>query len=351
MSNENKNFEISVSTETLVKIVAMGLLVYVFYLERDILLILFISLVLASALDPWVDWLQKKRVPRPIGILLIYLALFTLLGSAFYFIAPPIAREVAVFGQNFPAYQLKFSQIFSSLQNLFVKTGLLDNFNSSVSSLSGSLSQAAPGILAAVINIFGGIVSSILVLFLTFYMTVEENAIKRLVWLVTPEKNQTYVLELINRMQRKIGLWLRGQMILCLTIFFMVWIVLSILGVKYALVLALIAGITEAIPYIGPTLGALPAIFLSFVQSPLLALFVAISYYIIQMVENNILVPKIMQKTIGLNPIISIVVFIVGLNLGGLAGAILSIPVAAAISVYIADVLANRRGSRDEPEF
>lgn len=351
MASEQKPTEINISTKTMFKVVGLGLLFYFLYIVRDVLMILFISLVLASAIDPWVDWLQRKRIPRSAGVVLIYLALFAVLGSAIYIITPPIVKEVGALSQNLPAYQEKLGHLLTALKDFSAKTGLIDSSSANFESIGANLSGAAGSIFGAIFGIFGGIVSTVLVLFITFYMVVEESALKRLVWLLAPADRQTYVLELVNRMQRKIGLWLRGQMILCLVIFLLVWPGLTLLKVNYALVLALIAGLSEAIPYIGPTLGAIPAIFLAFTQSPILAVFVGILYYIIQLVENNILVPKIMQKTVGLNPIISIVVFIIGFNIGGIAGAVLSIPVAAAISVFIGDVLATRRGDRAEPEF
>jgi len=346
-----KNFNVNITTSTIFKLLAILLLVYVMYLVRDVLFILFISLVLASAVDPWVDWLQTKKIPRSLGIVLIYLGFFSVVGFAIYSIAPPIAKEMGDFSNNLPMYQEKINKTFSAAKEFTIKHGIFKNLESGIGGLNASLQNTASSIISTIINIFGGLVSFVLVLFLTFYMTVEENAIKRLVWVLTPAKNQEYVLLLINRMQKKIGLWLRGQLILCLCIFVMAYPGLLILGVKYALVLALIAGITEAIPYIGPTLGAVPAIFLAFTQSPILALFVGIFYYIIQMVENNILVPKIMEKAVGLNPIISIVAFLVGYNLGGIPGAILSIPVATAISVFIGDVFDNRKKGQLEPKF
>jgi predicted PurR-regulated permease PerM len=162
---------------------------------------------------------------------------------------------------------------------------------------------------------------------------------KKLVWSVVPIRHQPYIMQLINRMQKKIGMWLRGQLILSLIIFALTYIGLLILGVKYALVLALIAGLTEFIPYLGPLLAAIPAVFLAFTQSPMLAVFVAVLYYVIQLTENNILVPKIMQKAVGLNPIVSIAVLLIGFQLAGVVGAILSIPVATAASVFFKDVL------------
>ena len=351
METEKNSLKISISTTTVVKVIAIVLSVYLMYLIRDILMILFISLVLASALDPWVDWLQKRKIPRSVGVLLLYLATMSVLILSVYLITPPIANEVRDLSSNLPQYQQKVSGIFSSFKEFSEKNTFFKSLSDNLGSLSSNLEGAAGGVFSTVVGIFGGLVSFIMILFITFYMVVQESSMKRLVWILTPAKNQEYILELINRMQKKIGLWLRGQLILCVIIFVMVYPGLLILKVKYALVLALIAGITEAVPYIGPLLGAIPAIFLAFTQSPILALFVAAFFYVVQLIENNILVPKIMEKAVGLNPIISIVAFLIGFNLGGIPGAILSIPVAAAISVFIGDIFENRRTGKVEPKF
>ena len=158
-------------------------------------------------------------------------------------------------------------------------------------------------------------------------------------------------MNLANRMQGKIGLWLRGQLILSFIIFLLIYVALSILGVKYALILALVAGMTEFVPYLGPILAAVPAIILVFAQSGfVMALFVAIIYYLVQLIENNIIVPKVMQKVVGLNPIVGIAVLMIGFNLGGVVGAILSIPVATAVSVFVKDVFDNKMANESKTE-
>lgn len=351
METDKKTINISITTGTVIKTVAIFLMLYLFYLSKDILMILFISLIFSSAVDPWVDWLQKKRVPRSLSIFFIYVILFSFFSLAIYLIIPPIAQEIGDLSSSFPRYLEKISQGFSSIKDYSVQHGLPDNLSGGLGSISSNLQQAAGGVFATIWGIFGGIFSFLLVLVITFYMVVEENAIKKLIWSIAPAKNQAYVMQLTNRMQKKIGFWLRGQLILSLIIFLMVYIGLLILKVKYALVLALIAGLTEFIPYIGPILGAIPAVFLAFAQAPALALFVGIFYYIVQLTENNILVPKIMQKTVGLHPIISISALLIGYEISGVVGAILSIPVATALSVFVGDVFARRRGDEVEPEF
>ncbi|MEA3464387.1 MAG: AI-2E family transporter [Patescibacteria group bacterium] len=346
-TNRKKLININISTLTIVKIILIFLLLYFVFLIREILIVLFISLIFASAIDPWIDWMKKKKIPRGVGVLLIYLVLFAVIGSTVYLIIPPIAQQMSELSTNFPYYFEKIISGFSVLKEYSVQHGILDNIKDSLGTINSNLQQAAGGIFSTISGIFGGIFSFLLVLVITFYMVVEESAIKKLVWSIAPSRYQPYIMQLINRMQKKIGLWLRGQLILSLVIFILTYVGLLILGVEYALVLALIAGLTEFVPYLGPIFGAIPAIFLAFTQSPMLALFVVILFFIVQQVENNILVPKIMQKTVGLNPIISISALMIGFKLAGVVGAIMSIPVATAISVFIKDMF-DGRGAETE---
>lgn len=326
----------------MVKVILVFVIFYFLFLVRDILAILFISLIFASAVGPWVDWMQRKKIPRALGILFIYLIMFTFIGIVIYLIIPPIIEQAVELANSFPIIAEKIVSGFSVLKQYSTEYSILDNIKENFGSLSANIQNIAGGVFSTVTGIFGGIFTFFIILVITFYMVVEEQALKKIVWSVTPAKHQLYVMRLVNRMQKKVGLWLRGQLILSLIIFSLTYVGLLILGVKYALILALIAGMTEFVPYLGPILASIPAIFLAFTQAPMLAAFVAILYYIIQLVENNIIVPKLMQKVVGLNPIVSIAVLMIGFKIGGVIGIILSIPVATAISVFIKDLFDHK---------
>jgi len=199
------------------------------------------------------------------------------------------------------------------------------------------MNVAIEGVFSTLSGFFGGIVSFFVILVITFYMVVEEDAMKKIIWSLAPPKRQPYIMQLINRMQRQVGYWLRGQLILMFLVGFFTWFGLLFIMPEYALVLGLFSGITEIIPYLGPFLGLIPAVFLALTINPFLALLVIILYIIIQQVEGNILVPKIMQRAVGLNPLISIAVIMAGLKMAGIVGGLLSIPVATAASVALKD--------------
>ena len=348
MENSKKPIYINITAMGVVKIILILIVFYFLFLIREVLAILFVSLIFASAVDPWVDWMQNKKIPRALGIIFIYLIMFAVVGGVVIAIIPPIIEQTNELLANFPTIFEKVISGFQYLRDYSIEHGIFDSIKENIGSFGSNLQNAAGGVFSTVSGIFGGIISFFFVLIMTFYMVVEENALKKIVWSVAPEKHQIYIMKLVNRMQKKVGLWLRGQLILSLIIFLLTYIALLLMGVKYALVLALIAGLTEFVPYLGPILASVPAIFLAYTQEPVLAIFVAILYYVIQLVENNIIVPKLMQKVIGLNPIVSIAVLLIGFKVGGVVGAILSIPVATAVSVFLYDLFENKAGGQTE---
>lgn len=350
MELNKRPINISITSGTVIKTIAIFVLLYFLYLISDILVLFFVSLVFSSALDPWVDKLKKKKIPRSASVLMLYFIAGAVLGATLYLIIPPIINEINGLANNFPSYIETLSSKFSLIKDYSLKYGLLDSTKSSLNLITGYLQNTASGVIFTLFNIFGGIFSFVLILVLTFYMVVEESAMKKLVWSIAPEKHQTYIMHLINRIQVKMGHWLRGQLIVSTSLAIMSYVGLTILGVNYALVLALLVGFFSFIPYIGAILGALPAIFIAYTQSPLLAVLAIVLFYIVHFIEGNFLQPKIMQKAVGLSPIVSILAILAGFKLAGFIGAILSIPVATALSVFIKDVFNSRESGRGAPE-
>jgi predicted PurR-regulated permease PerM len=201
-----------------------------------------------------------------------------------------------------------------------------------------SVANSFSSVFTTIWGVIGGLAALLVVLVLAFYIVVEDDRARKYFKNLAPVEYQPYISQLIGKMQTKMGAWLRAQIILGLIVGVAVYIGLSLLGVKYALLLALMAGLFELIPYAGPVLSLIPAVLISFVQSPIKGLFVIILYLVVQQLENNILVPKIMQKVVGLNPVVSIVAMLIGWKLGGVLGAILAIPVATMAAVLLEDL-------------
>lgn len=333
----SKKLTIDISSLTLLKVLLIIAIIFFLFFIRDVVLLIFVALILSAAINPWVNWFQKFHIPRALSILSIYLILFFILIGAVYLIIPPIATEMNGLVQDFPSYWGKATSELNAFRDYFNAQGLGDNISEALNALQSNLSQLAGGVFGQISSFLGGIFSLFIVLVLTFYFSTDDQLAKRAVRICIPVKYQPYSTQLINRMQEKIGLWLRGQLILCLIIFVISWAGLSLLGVKYALVLAVFAGVTEFIPYLGPFLGAIPAVFVGFTQAPYLGLLVIALYIIIQQLENLLLVPMVMKKAVGLNPVIVIIAMLIGGTIAGILGILIAIPVATAISVAASD--------------
>ncbi len=349
MANAPKKVNIEISTNSIIKVLIVLFLLWLLYLIKDVLAILFFAIILVSILEPVVAWLNFKKIPKGLAVFLIYLVLLSIFALVVVLIIPPITDQVNQLSVSFPEYWHKMKTEYYNLNQFLSHYGIDQSIESSLESLKANLPEPS-GIFTKVGGFFAGIFSLFIILVITFYILVEEKAIKWILRSVTPSQYLPYAYQLINKIQKKLGLWLRGQLILGLIIFFLVYIGLLILGVKYALILAIIAGLLEFIPYLGPIIAGFIAVVLTLFQSPIKALLVLILYIVIQILENNILVPKVMQKTIGLNPVVSIVALLVGGKIGGLVGVILAIPVVTALSVFVQDFLDKKKAAETKLE-
>lgn len=329
---------INVSTMTFVKAVLVALGVWFLWYVRDVVAMLVAAVLLAALIAPFADWFEKRRVPRALSVMIVYLLLGMATCALAILIVPVLVEQS---GQLFGATQAGLA-----FQETFVNTraGLDVARELALSVLRGETSSVA-AVLVQVRGLLGGVAALFVVLVLAFYMVMEEDTARKLFKNLAPVEYQPYLAQLFSKMQTKIGAWLRGQMLLGVIVGVAVYAGLSALGVKYALLLAVIAGVFEIVPYVGPALSLAPAAVVGFADSFVVGLAVVALYLVIQQVENNLLVPKVMQKATGLNPVMSIVALLVGVKVGGLVGAVLSIPVATMAGVVIEDLF--RSGSFD----
>jgi len=338
MNNSNSQ-TINISTSTIFRIVLILLGLVFLYAIRDILAIIFVAVIIAAAINGPVSWLQRHRVPRLLGVVFIYLLLFLLLGLIITLVFPPLAEQIKQLASHFPEIMEK---IGLSVQQWSGKYNFEGSFQTLLSNISGKLSQATSSVFTTIVGLFGGLFSAIVVLVISFYLANQERGVKKLLVSLTPKEHRNYISDLIDRIESKIGAWLRGQLILMFIVGVLVFIGLHLLGVKYALTLALIAGFFEIIPYVGPIISAVPATILAFLQAPFLALMVIILFTVINQMENYILIPQVMKRTVGLSPIVIIIVMLIGAKLAGILGIVLSVPVAAAIGEFFKDFQKER---------
>ncbi|MFH1947286.1 MAG: AI-2E family transporter [Candidatus Magasanikbacteria bacterium] len=342
---------INVSTKTIFKVLAVVLSLYLLYLLWNIVLLLFVALILAALIDPFADWFQKKKIPRGLAVLVIYIVLLGLLSLAIILLAPVITKDL-------PSLVDNIGKFWTDLQNNSFWQKIVEGVNNVQTSLSsygfgsqgsgqvvasGGVKNTISGVFSTISGFFGGIFSLVLVLVMTFYMVVQEDSLKKILRSVIPNEYLPRLSQIMGKMRNKLGAWLRGQLVLSLIIGLLVFIGLTILGIKYALVLAMLASLLEFIPYVGPVLAALPALFLAFSMGGLVKfLFTLLMYVIVQQLENHLIVPKVMQKAVGLNPIISITVLLSGFQLAGVLGVLIAIPTATALSVLLQEFVGDK---------
>ena len=331
--------KIEISTGIVFKTILILLGLWFVFLVRDVLILLIVSVIIVAAIEPAVDYFQKRKIPRSLSVLAIYILLFALISLGFSLLIPPIASQFQDFSQNYPQYSQKFRDSIGPVKD-FIEINHINITSEQIfSELGSSVANFTKNIFSKTIGVFSGFISIIVVLSLTFYMSAKEGAITQFVASVTPENHRKYAVGLTSRIKDKIGKWLLGQFLLMFLIAVFDFIGLSLIGVPYALILAIFAGIMEIIPYIGPIVSAIPGVILGFMISPTVG-FLAIAVYVIaQQVENHIIVPQVMKKAVGLNPIAVILALMVGAKIAGTLGAILAIPVATAVSLFIGDFM------------
>lgn len=335
---------IDISSSTLFRFIFMILILVFLYLVRDVIFILLFSIIVAAAISPFADWLSKKGFPRLLGVLLLYLLVF---GLAILFLSltiPFVAQEVSQLAESLPQYLAKIS---ASLKNVKEASpqylNILGDFQGILDNLSQFLQDSSQSVISLIVGIFGGLFAFAAVIVISFYLSVMRNGIEGFLRSVIPNEYESYVLDLWRRSEAKLGRWVQGQILLALIVGLAVYLGLELLGVKFALLLGVVAMVLELVPNVGPVLAAIPAVIVAFVQGPpMLGVYVIALYLIIQALENNVLVPLIIGGRLGLNPVIVIIALLVGGKLAGVPGLLISVPIATVIAEFFNDLVEKK---------
>ncbi len=346
-SIEKKVVEISMLT--VYKTVFLLLLLVGIYYIRNIVGIVLFALVLASAIEPAVNWFERKRIPRPLSILLIYVIVFSILGTAFYLVVPGLVSEISSFATKLPQFfedPVYLEKIFKYVP--FSGDSLFPLFKEVLVGLQDKIGVFTGGFLKVAIDVFGGAMSFLLMIVLSFYLTVQRNALEVFLRVVTPIEYESYVLNLWKRTQVKIGRWMQGQILLGVLVGVLVFLGLSILRVEYALSFAILAAIFELMPIFGPILASVPPIIVAFLQNPTLGFAVLVLFVIIQQFENHLIYPLVVRKIVGVPPILVILSIITGGTIAGFFGVLLAIPSAIVLTEVLNHAVVEKDGTKKQ---
>lgn len=328
--------QINITVAALLKILAVVAGVFLVWKAWQVIFIILAALFLAALIQPVADWAHNYKIPRGVTVILAYIVGFGLLALTISLMVPTLIDQALKLGPIFGARWQTIQDVAGSVQAFAVQYDLLPE--SGFASIQTQAAEAVSKLLKTLTGIFGGIAAFVIVLVITFYLVAQDEKAKTLVHEWVAKKHQKFALKLINELQAQMSRWFAGQATLSLIIGVMVYIALQILGIEGALVLALFAALLEFIPYLGPIFSSIPIIFVAFTQSPILGLLALAALIIIQQLENHIIVPKVMQKAVGLNPLVSIISMLIGARLFGVIGALLAIPFATALMVVIREV-------------
>lgn len=279
----------------------------------DIILLFFISLILMAALQPAVDALEKIRLPRSVAIIVVYVFLWTLVGSVVASLIPALVDQTRRLILLLP----------NALSNVDYLSGHQREITAQLLSSVGAIPES---IFKVTVSIFGNLLNVVTTVVLSFYLLLERKNLDSHLSSVFPPKIVPEITRTIFQIEVKLGSWIRGELLLMTVVGLTTYIGLLLLGIETALPLAILAGMLEIVPTIGPFVSAVPAVIIAAVIHPLLGLSTAALYFLVQFIENNFLVPQIMQRVTGVSPLISILGLMVGFRLGGVVGAILAIP-------------------------
>ena len=286
----------------------------ILYHLREILIVIFVAYIIVAALNPVVEFLRRRGLPKTIAVLLTFfvtLVFFVLLIAP---LVPFFISQIQQLAKSFPLY----------VQQAAGAVGVqLDAREIGKLITPQQLGQNA---FALAGGVFGGFFTIVSTIAISFYLLLSYDKAKNAVANLFSKKYQEKAVTTIDQVNDKLGAWLRGQFILSLSIGLITWVSLTAIQMPYALPLAVLAGLFEIVPTVGPIIASVPAIIVALTISPNMALFIVALYIIIQMVENHLLVPRIMQRAVGLNPVIVIVGVIIGDRLLGIPGALLSVP-------------------------
>lgn len=347
MPNQSSH-PIDISYKVFIKFFIAVAVIISLYALRNIVAALLFAVVIASGIEPVIVWLKRYRLPRTLSVILIYAIILLVFSAVLYILVPTIVEEVGGFLNKFSTFKdanfkdIPLRQVLDILQKNST-TVLGDGFGQ-VGALTGNVFQVISTVL-------GSVVSGVILVVISFYLSAQEKGIENFLRVVTPLEYEEYVINLWVRSQLKLGQWLRAQLLLAALVGIMTYVSLMVLGwvtgqdIPYAFLFGLLAALFEIIPVIGPIIAAVPAVMANFIQDPYLGFYTVLIYFAVQQIESQVIVPVVMGRSVGLNPIVVVLALLIGASLGGILGIFLAIPIASVFLEFVVDVDKKKRGA------
>lgn len=342
----DRQVNVSITVGTITKAIIIGAAAYLVWKLRGLILLILTAIVIASAIEPGVLFFIRHRIPRFVAVLVMYVGVFGGIFAILYFFLPPIIADASQFLASIPEYlgTLNLPSSISGIADNAAAASQSDSILNTLAVFQDAFSSGSGGIIRLLATFFGGIFSLLLVIVLSFYLALQETGVDDFLRLITPAKQEEYVIDLWQRAKKKIGLWMQGQILLSVIVGVLVSLGLFIMGVQYALFLGIFTALAELVPIFGSLVAGAFAAAVGFTQGGFaLAFIVAGLYIIVNQFETNLIYPLVVKKVVGIPPLLVIIALIAGGEVAGFLGVLLSVPLAAAAQEFFDDFYESKR--------
>lgn len=334
---------LNISWAGIAKVAIAIVALYVLFIVQDIIVWFLFAFIIGTLFNYLIDILEKKKIPRIVSAIVLYFSIFALLSFFIYYTAPIMKSELGELDVKIPEYLQRISPLFEKIGiEAFQNTEtFFHTVKVRLESMSGSVSSA-------LFSLFGGATSTILVLVMAFFISIERRFVERILGAFAPRRYRDYCFNLWARAKKKVSGWFITRIIGVIFVGASTYAVLRLFNVKYAFILAVLAGLFDLVPIVGPVAAGLAMFFFISLSSLGQAIFVGVAFTIIQLLENNLLFPILFKKFVGISPVLVLIALAVGGKMWGIAGAILSIPLAGVLFEILRDYL-HRAHRKPEP--
>lgn len=324
-----------------VSILKVGIAVFAFYilfLVRDILIWFIFALIISILFNPVIDFLHKRKIPRVVSVIFVYIGTFGIISLLIFLIAPLFIFEIQNFSQILPEY---FEKVSPPLKALGIQA--FEDIESFLELINKSLEKITANVLSVAFAIFGGIFSTIFILTIAVFLSLEEKGVEKTLSLLFPKKYEFFAFNLWQRSQKKVSGWFLSRILASLFVGGASYFAFLVFNTNYPFSMGLLAGVLNFIPIVGPIVTGFLIFILVSLDSTLKAIFVLIAFTLIQQIENNILTPILTKRFVGIPPVLVLISIVVGGKLLGLLGALLAIPLAGILFEFLRDFLKKRK--------
>ncbi|KKP93846.1 MAG: hypothetical protein US98_C0034G0002 [Parcubacteria group bacterium GW2011_GWC1_38_6] len=336
--SENEGRILDISWNTILKIGLLIVAFYILYQIKDILVWFVFALIIAILMNPVVDFLRRFRIPRSLAVFLAYIGFFGIFFLLIYFTAPSFVSEIQEFSKVLPQY---FEQASPSLKKLGVRA--LEDAGSFIDFLGKTLDKITANILNILYLIFGGIFSSIFILTIAIFISLEDKWVEKSIMALFPQKHEDFALSVFRKCQKKVTNWFLTRVISSVFVGLATYLSLLIFQAPYPFSLGFVAGVLNFVPIIGPAVTGILMFIVVALDDLFKAIFVVVIFIVIQQIEGSIVMPLLSRKFIGISPVLVLVALAVGGVLWGFLGAILAVPLAVIIVEFVKDFLKKKK--------